>query len=169
MQNYFVVLMHIIYTLLDVVMYSIMNVYQSGSKGKQISPNLNIEISNYISFLIQYKFRKNTCPECRNKTTSSTVIRLFVNIADSSYIENSDDPPDLISLQNENDNLKFRLMEKDGAIKSKDESLEKLKGDNKKLSSLQTQSRTVILALENKLEQNKIIANAHNDQVRINS
>lgn len=95
------------------------------------------------------------------------MIRLFVNLADSSYIENSDGPPDLIGLQNECDNLKFRLIEKDGAIKSKDESMQRLQDENKKLSTGQIHSRNVILALEQKLEQNKIIVNAHNDQVRI--
>lgn len=93
------------------------------------------------------------------------MIRLYVNLADSSYVEDGDGPPDLIGLQNENDNLKFRLIEKDGSIKSKEESINRLQEENKKLSTGQTQSRNVILALEQKLEQNKIIANTHNDQV----
>lgn len=95
------------------------------------------------------------------------MIRLYVNLADSSYIENGDGPPDLIGLQNENDNLKFRLIEKDGAIKSKDESIQRLQDENKKLSTGQIHSRNVILALEQKLEQNKIIANTQIDQVCI--
>lgn len=93
------------------------------------------------------------------------MIRLFVNIADSSYIENSDGVPDLASLQSENDSLKFRLFERDGALKSKEDSLSRLQEDNKKLNASQTQSRNVILALEQRLDQNRIIANAHNDQV----
>lgn len=112
-------------------------------------------------------FRKNTCPECRSKTTSATVIRLFVNIVDSTYDEKDDGPTDLVGLQNENDNLKFRLIEKDGAIKSKEETITRLQEENKKLNTGQTHSRNVILVLEQKLEQNKIIASANNDQVRI--
>lgn len=110
-------------------------------------------------------FRKSTCPECRSKATASTIIRLFVNITDTTYSEDNGDPSDLVSLQSENDNLKFRLIEKDGAIKSKDETLTRLRQENEKLMTGQTQSRNVILALEQKLEQNKIIANTHNDQV----
>lgn len=93
------------------------------------------------------------------------MIRLFVNIADSSYLEEEDGPRDLVGLQSENDNLKFRIIEKDGAIKSKEESLANLREENKKLVTGQTQSRNVILALEQKLEQNKIITAAHVDQV----
>lgn len=118
-------------------------------------------LSYYYFFL-----RKNTCPECRSKTTNATVIRLFVNIADSSYAEDNEGATDLVSLQSENDNLKFRIIEKDGALKSKDETLSRLREDNQKLSTGQTQSRNVILALEQKLESNRIIINAHNDQVR---
>lgn len=94
------------------------------------------------------------------------MIRLFVNIADSSYAEDNEGATDLVSLQSENDNLKFRIIEKDGALKSKDETLSRLREDNQKLSTGQTQSRNVILALEQKLESNRIIINAHNDQVR---
>lgn len=111
-------------------------------------------------------FRKNTCPECRSKTTSSTVIRLFVNIVDNPYSENEGGAPDLVNLQNENDNLKYRIIEKDGAIKSKEDALARLQEENKKLSTSQAQSRKVILALEKKFEQSEIIARDYNDQVR---
>lgn len=110
-------------------------------------------------------FRKNTCPECRSKTTSATVIRLFVNIADNSIIENDASPTDLVGLQNENDNLKFRLIEKDGAIKSKEETLTRLQEENKKLTTGQIQSRSVIAHLEQKVEQINILNNAQHDQV----
>lgn len=93
------------------------------------------------------------------------MIRLFVNIADNTYTESSDGEPDLLGLQSEIDNLKYRLIEKDGAIKSKDETLSRLRDENQKLSHGQSQSRNVILALEQKLESNKIIINTHNDQV----
>lgn len=95
------------------------------------------------------------------------MIRLFVNIADSSYADNDEGGggTDVVSLQNENDNLKFRIIEKDGAIKSKDETLERLRDENQKLSTSQAQSRNVILALEQKLESNRVLIAAHNDQV----
>lgn len=92
--------------------------------------------------------------------------RLYVNIVDSTYDESVDGPPDLVSLQNENDNLKFRLIEKDGAIKSKEEALARLQDENKKLNTGHSKSRNVILALEQKLEQNKILQMAHSEQVR---
>lgn len=75
----------------------------------------------------------------------------------------------MITLQNENDNLKYRILEKDGAIKAKNESITKLEDENKKLNTGQTQSRNVILALEQKLEQNKIIQHQHTDQVNCES
>lgn len=93
------------------------------------------------------------------------MIRLFVNIADSSYAETAEGEPDLVNLQSENDNLKFRLIEKEGALKSKEDALNRLRDENQKLTNGQTQSRNVILALEQKLETNKIIISAHNDQV----
>lgn len=93
------------------------------------------------------------------------MIRLFVNIADSSYVDNDEGGTDLVRLQSENDNLKFRMIEKDAAIKSKDETLERVRDENQKLSTGQAQSRNVILALEQRLESNKILIAAHNDQV----
>lgn len=91
--------------------------------------------------------------------------RLYLNIADSSYLENQADAPDLITLQNESDNLKYRLLEKDGAIKANKETISRLEEDNKKLTAGQLISRNVITTLEQKLEQNKIIQKAHTDQV----
>ncbi|XP_055322394.1 E3 ubiquitin-protein ligase TRAIP-like isoform X2 [Sitodiplosis mosellana] len=116
--------------------------------------------------LAKWLERKNTCPECRSKTTSATVIRLFVNIVDSTYDENVDGPPDLVGLQNENDNLKFRLIEKDGAIKSKEDALNRLQEENRKLNTGQMKTRELILTLEHKLEQSKVITNQYNDQIR---
>lgn len=127
---------------------------------------LQNQMKTIYSMCFNHLFRKNTCPECRSKSTSSTVIRLYVNIVDSTYDENADGPPDLVGLQNENDNLKFRLIEKDGAIKSKEEALTRLQDENKKLNTGHSKSRNVILALEQKLEQNKILQIAHSEQVR---
>lgn len=95
------------------------------------------------------------------------MIRLFVNIADSSYSENDDGRSgnDLVSLQSENDNLKFRLIEKDAALKSKDETLDRIRDENQKLANGQEKSRNLILTLEHKLESNKILIATHNDQV----
>ncbi|XP_031618478.1 E3 ubiquitin-protein ligase TRAIP-like [Contarinia nasturtii] len=116
--------------------------------------------------LAKWLERKNTCPECRSKTTTATVFRLFVNIADSSYAENDEAPNDLVGLQNENDNLKFRIIEKDGAIKSKEETLNRLQKENKKLTTGQIQSRSVIAHLEQKVEQINILNNTQLDQIK---
>ena len=94
------------------------------------------------------------------------MIRLFVNIVDNPYSENEGGAPDLVNLQNENDNLKYRIIEKDGAIKSKEDALARLQEENKKLTTSQAQSRKVILALEKKFEQSEIIARDYNDQVK---
>lgn len=88
-----------------------------------------------------------------------------MNIADNSYADNDVDGTDLVGLQRENDNLKFRIIEKDAALKSKDETLDRLRDENQKLSSSQAQSRNVILALEQKLESHKILIATHSDQV----
>lgn len=95
------------------------------------------------------------------------MIRLFVNVADSTYADSDDEGggTDVVRLQSENDNLKFRVIEKDAAIKSKDEVLERIRDENQKLSNGQAQSRNVILALEQKLESHKILMATHTDQV----
>lgn len=94
------------------------------------------------------------------------MIRLYANISDTTYLENDESgASNVIGLQSENDNLKFRLIEKDGAVKSKDETINRLQIENAKLSTGQTQSRNVILALEQKLETSKIITHQNTDQV----
>lgn len=94
------------------------------------------------------------------------MIRLFVNIVDGAYADSDDEGgTDVVRLQSENDNLKFRVIEKDAAIKSKDEALERLRDENQKLSISQAQSRNIIIALEQKLESNKVLLATHNDQV----
>lgn len=93
--------------------------------------------------------------------------RLYLNLADSSYLENQADAPDLITLQNENDNLKYRILEKDGAIKAKNDTISRLEEDNKHLTTGQQISRKVILTLEQKLEQNKVLQSHYADEVII--
>lgn len=94
------------------------------------------------------------------------MIRLYANISDATYLENDESgASNVIGLQSENDNLKFRLIEKDGAIKSKDATINRLQTENAKLSTGQTQSRNVILALEQKLETSRIITHQNTDQV----
>lgn len=111
-------------------------------------------------------FRKNTCPECRSKTTSTNVMRLYVNIVDSTYDESVDGPPDLVGLQNENDNLKFRLIEKDGAIKSKEEAIKRLEGEKDKMLSSAKTARELMLTLEHQLEYHKVIVSQKGDEVK---
>lgn len=93
-------------------------------------------------------------------------MRLYVNIVDSTYDENVDGPPDLVGLQNENDNLKFRLIEKDGAIKSKEDAINRLQEENKKIRSGQLKARETILSLENQIENSKVIYNQSKDEVK---
>lgn len=121
----------------------------------------------YCNDLYVYLRRKTTCPECRSKTTHGTVIRLYVNTADNSYADINSEAPDLTNLQSENDNLKFQLLEKSGIINKSNETIKQLEKENTKLTSGQTQSRSIILMLEQKVEQNKIISREHTDQVTI--
>lgn len=109
--------------------------------------------------------RKNTCPECRSKTTQSKVIRLYANIADSSYLDAEAGPQDVVALQSENDSLKYQLVENNSAIKSKEDSIARLLEENKKLTMNTAQSRNIILTLEQKLETSKVITLQHTDQV----
>lgn len=96
-------------------------------------------------------------------------MRLYVNIVDSTYDESVDGPPDLVGLQNENDNLKFRLIEKDGAIKSKEEVINRLQDENKKICAIQSTARKTIIGLENKLENLVVTQNQYQDQVKNNA
>lgn len=114
-----------------------------------------------------FLFRNNTCPECRSKTTKSTVMRLYVNVIDRNPDDNINGDTDFLYIQNENDNLKFRLIEKDGALKSKEEALDRLRDENQKLSNEQVKARKIILALEEKNETNGIVIKTHNEQVCI--
>lgn len=72
---------------------------------------------------------------------------------------------DVALLQSENDNLKFQLLEKSGAIKSKEENIQMLTNENKKLKTNQVQSREIILSLEQKIENNAIIHQIDRERV----
>lgn len=140
-----------------------MHAYRNGWKGNRA---LQTQLLFYLKLYLPR--RKKTCPECRHTTTSSTVIRLFINIADPSYADNDEgdsSSTDVIRLQSDNDNLKFRIIEKDAALKSRDETLERIRDENQKLGTNQEKSRNLILTLEQKLESYKILTATHNDQV----
>lgn len=90
---------------------------------------------------------------------------MYANVADPSYIDADSNPQDLVGLQNENDNLKYQVIEKDGAIKSKTDTINRLQDENKKLNTNQSQSRSIIITLEQKLETNKMITLQNTEQV----
>lgn len=112
-------------------------------------------------------FRAKTCPECRHKTTPANVIRVFYNV--SSYSDNSvldvNVGSDIAQLQGENDNLKFKLLEQDAQTKSWMEQIKQLMTENTDIKTKQRQSKQIILTLEQKNDQLKILQETHCDQV----
>lgn len=132
--------------------------------------NNNFRVNfEFDQICMSLEYRKNTCPECRSKTIQSKLIRVYPNIVDLSCMDVEVGPENIVTLQNENDNLKFQLIEKDSAIKSKIESISRLQDENKKLTTNATQSRSIILSLEQKIETNKIITIQHTDQVSLST
>lgn len=115
----------------------------------------------------RFVYRSKTCPECRHKT--SNVIKIYCNILSYSEQSNTFDDSEYqnSALQNENDNLKYKLIEKDGEIKSKETVIDKLSIDMKKLKSNQTKSKDVILKLEREIEKYEIFQKENRNEVRI--
>lgn len=120
--------------------------------------------SSNASFL---PYRAKTCPECRHKTTRANVIRVYYNV--SSYSDNSvletNAGSDVALLQSENDNLKFKLLEQDAQTKSFQEQMSQLVVENAEIKTKQRQTKQIIVALEQKNEQLKILQETHCDQV----
>lgn len=69
-------------------------------------------------------------------------------------------------LQNENDNLKYRLIEKDGEMKSKETAIAQLTEEKNKMKSSQAKSREIILRLEREIENFKIFQIENSQEVR---
>lgn len=95
------------------------------------------------------------------------MIRLYANIVDPSGLDTEAGPENVVTLQNENDNLKFQLVEKNSTIKSKIDYITRLQEEKEKATANTTQSRNIILTLEQKLETNRIITLQHTDQVSL--
>lgn len=93
-------------------------------------------------------------------------MRLYVNIADNSYVDSSQ-APDLTSLISEIDNLNLQLRQKSDIVKQKDKDIKLLNEEKRKLSNGQKQSKTIILTLEQRIDQNNLIEKNLIDQVKI--
>ena len=72
---------------------------------------------------------------------------------------------DVVVLQDRIDKLKLAIIEKDGAIKSKEQSLHEMRTENAELKNTQRRGREAIIGLEQKLEQLQILNRSHVDQV----
>lgn len=70
------------------------------------------------------------------------------------------------ALQNENDNLKYRLIEKDGEMKSKEAAIAQLTEEKNKMKSSQAKSREIVLRLEREIENFKIFQIENSQEVR---
>lgn len=70
---------------------------------------------------------------------------------DSSIIQEYADTK-MVELQNENDNLKFQLLEKNGVIASKEKSIQQLNKETETLKANNVKSRAKVTDLEQKIE-----------------
>lgn len=114
-------------------------------------------------FIIENCSRSKTCPQCRRKTPTSSIIRTYfnvANVADTSMAEGSAEQ------QSKIDNMSYQLLEKAGEIKQKNEQIDKLTRDMAKLKKTQSLSRETILGLEQRLQTNAILMEQNVIQVR---
>lgn len=58
----------------------------------------------------------------------------------------------MVELQSENDNLKFQILEKNGLITSKEDSIKQLNKENEKLKANDGKSRLKVKDLEQRIE-----------------
>ncbi|XP_060830610.1 E3 ubiquitin-protein ligase TRAIP-like [Bombus pascuorum] len=82
----------------------------------------------HFACVTQWLERSKTCPQCREKTTSSKIHRLYFNFSNNDTIVE-----DKCSLQDKVDKLNFQLMLKEKDIKHYTEKTETLEKQNKEL------------------------------------
>lgn len=95
------------------------------------------------------------------------MIRVFYNVSsysDTSVLE-ANAGSDVAQLQSENDNLKFRLLEQEGQTKTFKEQINQLTTENADMKMKQRQTKQLIMTLEQKNDQLKILQETHLDQV----
>lgn len=97
----------------------------------------------------------------------ANVIRVFYNVSsygDTSVLD-ANTGSDIAQLQGENDNLKFKLLEQDAQTKTLQDQANKLTAENADIKAKQRQSRQIILTLEQKNDQLRILQETHCEQV----
>ncbi|XP_076758110.1 TRAF interacting protein no poles [Xylocopa sonorina] len=82
----------------------------------------------HFACLTQWLERSKTCPQCREKTTSSKIHRIYFNFANSDNIIE-----DTCSLQDKVDKLNFQLVLKEKDVKHYAQKVETLETQNKML------------------------------------
>lgn len=99
----------------------------------------------------------------------ANVIRVFYNVSsygDTSVLD-ANAGSDIAQLQGENDNLKFKLLEQDAQTKTLQDQANQLAAENADIKAKQRQSRQIILTLEQKNDQLRILQETHCDQVSL--
>lgn len=99
----------------------------------------------HVVCLGEWLGRSKTCPQCRARCTSSTVIRMYMNVSLNETVR--DDP---LTLQNANDQLKLRVRSLEAANRKSTDELETNRQTQKK-------ARRTIVELEAKLEQKDML------------
>lgn len=114
-----------------------------------------------INLILLFSCNKSkTCPQCRRP--DETIIRAYFNVQninDTSQAEGSAEQQKTI------DDLRYQLLEKDGALKRKSDEISILSGEVNKLKESQRKSRVTIIGLEQIRDQNKILCETHCHQV----
>ncbi|XP_074115153.1 E3 ubiquitin-protein ligase TRAIP-like [Cotesia typhae] len=104
--------------------------------------------------LTQWLERSKSCPQCREKTSSSRIHRLYFNVPNSDSIR--DDP---VLLQERVDNMQFQVMLKDKEISN-------LKDESHKYKIQAAGLRKEVLKLESDVEQKKNTIGALKEQAK---
>lgn len=97
--------------------------------------------------------RSPTCPQCRNKVTARTLVRLFLNVSLNDTVHT-----DPAQLQNENDGLELKIRTLDAKIRQQETEL-KTKKDG------QLKARRTIVELEAQLEQKNMLIRMQDETV----
>lgn len=90
--------------------------------------------------------RSQTCPQCRNRCTTKSMVRLYLNVALNETLNEKDTE----TLQSKFDTMQLTLREQTAALRKRTEEVDKLK-------SSQKMARKTIVALEVELEKKELL------------
>lgn len=110
--------------------------------------------------LVKWLKNSKTCPECRSETTSSNLIRMFVNILD-----NDEAAMKLVDLESEIYGLKLQIAQKDDAIRIKDLAIISLTEANERLRHEEKHYHKVTTFLQNRFQEMYDLAKGYEEQV----